>query len=330
MDELFETYLEALRRRRRAPLTIRDNQRVLAQLHAWLTGQGMAAADLDPLACERFFERLLDRYAVATIRHMLATVRAAYRYGLRHQLVELDPTVDVQLPRLPDVEPTTYTNAELRAIHAAIRSERDELLFFLLAFTGMRLSEAGSLWWEQIDRANEQIRLVGKCGKLRLVPLHPALRRVLQAHEQRTLPGQRPVIAGRHGRPLAQNTLCGAAASLTARAGISGRATSSHTFRRTVATELHEQGVPKRVIEKILGWAPRTVYERHYLRIADHPTREAILTLYRDDPICPGQLGPPTPPLRLVDAAPPAPLVGDLTRLERLERKYGLPGNAVF
>jgi hypothetical protein len=50
--------------------------------------------------------------------------------------------------------------------------------------------------------------------------------------------------------------------------------------------------VRKRVIEKILGWAPRTVYERHYLRIADHAMREAILTLYRGDPICPGRLDP--------------------------------------
>jgi integrase len=190
----------------------------------------------------------------------------------------------------------------------------------------MRLAEAGSLSWEQIVRANEQIRLVGKAGKLRLVPLHAALRRVLQVHEQRTLPGQRPVIAGKHGRPLAHNTLCGAVASLTARAGISGRQASSHTFRRTVATELHEQGVRKRVIEKIMGWAPRTVYGRHYLRIADQATREAILTLYRNDPICSEQLDPPPPPLRLVEAAPPAALAGDLTRLERLERKYGLSG----
>ena len=40
MDELFEAYLDALRRRRRAPLTIRDNERVLAQLDEWLTGGG--------------------------------------------------------------------------------------------------------------------------------------------------------------------------------------------------------------------------------------------------------------------------------------------------
>ena len=84
------------------------------------------------------------------------------------------------------------------------------------------------------------------------------------------------------------------------RVGIGGRQTSAHTFRRTVATELHEQGVRTRVIEKIMGWAPRTVYERHYLRIADQAMQEAILTLYRDDPICPGQLDPPPPPLRLV------------------------------
>lgn len=324
MDALFEAYLDALRRRRRTPLTVRNAQRVLAQLDAWLTERGLSVDGLDPLACERFFEAQLDRYAVATVRHQLTTVRAAYRYGIRHDLLGRDPTVDVELPRLPDIEPATYTSGQLRDIHAAIRSRREELLFFLFAFTGMRLSEAGSLLWEQIDYPNEQIKLLGKGGKLRLIPLHPALRRVLVEHEQRRRPSERAVVAGKQGQPLAYNTLCGVVFTLTTRAGITGRATSSHTFRRTVATELHEQGVRKRVIEKILGWAPRTVAERHYVRIADEAMHEAILSLYHDDPIYPAQLDPPTPPLRLVEGPPPAPLAADLARLEQLEHRYGL------
>ena len=49
---------------------------------------------------------------------------------------------------------------------------------------------------------------------------------------------------------------------------------------------MYEQGVRARVIERIMGWAPRQMYERHYLRVADQPMHDAIRGLYRDDPIC--------------------------------------------
>jgi hypothetical protein len=60
----------------------------------------------------------------------------------------------------------------------------------------------------------------------------------------------------------------------------------SHAFRRTVATVMYEHGVRARVIERIMGWAPRQMYERHYLRVADDAMHQAIRSLYQDDPIC--------------------------------------------
>lgn len=326
MDAVFGAYVEALRRRRRAPVTIRDAEQVLRRLDRWLAGEGTTAADLDPLGCERYFDAQLSHYAVTTVRHQLSTVRAAYRYALRHNLAEHDPTVDVTLPRLPDVEPVTHTPDDLRAILAAVRSDREELLFFLLVFTGLRLSEAGTLLWEQIDDENNQIKLVGKAGKFRLVPLHPTLSQVLRTHRQRARPGQQHVFAGRHGRSLSNTTLNGVVLDTTSRAGLRGSATRSHTFRRTVATELYEQGVRRRVIEKIMGWAPRTTADRHYIRIADQTMQRAIRTLYQDDPIT-IRRSTPAAPLRLTPARSPVRFAGDLARLERLEQKYRLNSN---
>lgn len=60
---------------------------------------------------------------------------------------------------------------------------------------------------------------------------------------------------------------------------------ASHAFRKTVATNMHEQGIQTGVIDKIMGWAPRTVRDRHYIRIADHTMHQAIQTLYQNDPI---------------------------------------------
>jgi hypothetical protein len=88
---------------------------------------------------------------------------------------------------------------------------------------------------------------------------------------------------------------------------------------------MYEQGVRTRVIERIMGWSPRQMHERHYLRVADQPMHEAIQTLYREDPICERQQRM----LRPVAAAgsdrePRAWLAAETARLEALEQRLGL------
>ncbi|MGH2715307.1 MAG: tyrosine-type recombinase/integrase [Thermoleophilaceae bacterium] len=188
MDAIFEAYLAAQRRRRSSPLTIKAATHALRATQRWLDGHKIAAAELSLLECEEYFDELLERGAVSTVRRHLAYVRAAYRYGVRHELVARDPTADVKLPWLPDIEPATYSNEELRAIHAAIRCEREEIAFFLFAFAGLRLGEVAGLGWEQVDFERWQIRLTGKGGKFRLVPLHPVLNEVLHEHRAAAKP----------------------------------------------------------------------------------------------------------------------------------------------
>ena len=321
MDAIFEAYLAAQRRRRSSPLTIKATTHALQKTQRWLDEHEIAAADLTLLLCEEYFDELLDRHAVSTVRRHLAYVRAAYRYGVRHDLVERDPTADVKLPWLPDIEPATYNNDELKAVHAAIRSEREELAFFLFAFAGLRLGEVAGLRWAQVDFDHWQIRLTGKGGKFRLVPLHPVLNEVL--HEQRATarPEQEHVFITTGATPLASRTLGRVMRELVDRAGVEA-ASPCHAFRRTVATVMYERGVRTRVIERIMGWSPRQMHERHYLRVADEAMHDAIQTLYREDPICERQretLRPVVLPAAIVE--PAAWLAGETARVEELERR---------
>ena len=325
MDAIFEAYLAAQRRRRASALTLKAVRHALRQTQRWLDAEGIAAAELSLLQCEEYFDRLLGEQAVSTVRRHLAYVRAAYRYGLRHELVERDPTADVRLPWLPDIEPATYSSDELKAIHAAIRCEREEVCFFLFAFAGLRLGEVAGLRWARVDFDRWQLRLIGKGGKFRLVPLHPAVNEVLREQQQRSR--DEYVLSTIKGQRLAARTLGRAARELVNRAGVEIEQ-PSHAFRRTVATVMYEQGVRTRVIERIMGWAPRRMHERHYLRVADEPMHEAILGLYHDDPICDRQARA----LRLT-AVPPAPatepsvwLADEVARLERLEQQLGQVG----
>jgi integrase/recombinase XerC len=321
VDPIFEAYLAAQRRRRSSPLTLKATAHALGSAQRWLDAQGIAAGELTLLQCEEYFDALLERGAVSTVRRHLAYLRAAYRYAVRHDLAPIDPTADVKLPRLPDLEPATYSNEQLRAIHAAIRSERDELAFFLFAFAGLRLGELAALRWRQIDVAHWQLKLNGKGGKFRLVPLHPVLHELLREHRQRARSDDEPLLTTATRGPLAPRTLGACVRALVDRAGVEVDQ-PSHAFRRTVATVMYEQGVRTRVIERIMGWAPRQMHERHYLRVADEHMREAILTLYQDDPICDRQAEALTlRPLSTPETAPAGWLEREAARLDALEQQ---------
>lgn len=88
---------------------------------------------------------------------------------------------------------------------------------------------------------------------------------------------------------------------------------------------MYEHGVRTRVIERIMGWSPRQMHERHYLRVADEPMHDAIQTLYHEDPICERQqrtlrpVAAPTP-----GAEPTAWLAAESARLDALEQRLGL------
>jgi integrase/recombinase XerD len=324
VDAIFEAYLAAQRRRRSSPLTIKATAQALRVTQRWLDEHEIPPAELSLLRCEEYFDQLLERGAVSTVRRHLAYVRAACRYGVRHDLVERDPTADVRLPWLPDIEPATYTTGQLKAIHAAIRWDREEVAFFLLAFAGLRLGEAAALAWSQVDFDHGQIRLTGKGGKFRLVPLHPVLDDVLREQQHRARPRDQHVLVSINGQRLAAATLGRTVRELVDRAGVEIDS-PSHAFRRTIATVMYEHGVRTRVIERIMGWAPRRMHERHYLRVADQPMHQAILTLYREDPICDRQ----AQALRLTAVPEPAAepgawLADEEARLERLEQQLGL------
>jgi integrase len=297
----------------------------LAQTQRWLDDNDLAASDLTLLGCEEYFDGLLERQAVSTVRRHLAYVRAAYRYAVRHELVERDPTADVRLPRLPDHDPATYSNEQLRQVHAAIRSEREELVFFLFAFAGLRLGEVAGLEWRQVEFEHWQIRLAGKGGKLRLVPLHPAVTELLREQRTRSVRWEQ-VLGTVNGQRLAANTLGRSVRAIVDRAGVEVEQ-PSHAFRRTVATVMYESGVRARVIERIMGWAPRQMYERHYLRVADRQMHDAIRGLYREDPICERQRRSLQPvAVATISEESSAWLAAETAKLERLEQRLGKTG----
>lgn len=270
---IFAYYDERLSRLNRSA-GHRQNFRIVAHhFESYLASREMNPTDAEPWVVEEF---LVESGIAATTRRVWHSyIHSAYRYAQRRRLIDRIPTDEVEFEKVPDKEPTVLSGAELREIRDACTKPRHWQLFRLLAYTGMRRAEIAGLTWADIDFARNTIRVMGKGGKLRLVPIHPALSEVLIAAPP--VPGQ-AVLPGPRGRTLSVKAIHDALREMSPTACL-------HDFRRTVASSLYANGVRADTIDRILGWAPREVRSRYYVKIADEELQGAILQLHLNDPI---------------------------------------------
>lgn len=278
MHTMFEQHVERLNRLNRDPRTIQMATRILERFDAYLEELGVAPADVEGWMIEEYLPG--TGRTKNTRQCHLTYIGAAYRYARKRRQVQFDPTDGVRLPSEPDKEPKILTASELRAVYGAIEDRTEEIGFHLLAYAGLRRTEAARLREEHVDLESSTLTVHGKHGKLRKVPIHPALWEVLD----RRMDGEgfRPLLRSWGIRQLQHEYFGKRMSMLAERAGV---AATPHDFRRTMASSLYANDVPEHTIDKIMGWAPRTVGRKFYLRVADDKLQKAILRLYQDAPI---------------------------------------------
>jgi integrase len=284
MSLIFDQYSERLRRKRMSPHTIAAFATASTRLNRWLQNQGLRAEDVPGPLLEEYFDNLALELQPSSAETHLKFVRAAYNYAavMGRLRPGHNPTVDLKINPGPDREPTIIPNDCLRTIRDRIIYRRDWVFFHLLAYTGMRRAEIRGLVYDDGREAGsvvrfetQTLRVIGKGGRLRLVPIHPALGEVL-AEEDRT-PGRYVVTSdGQHG--VAVKTI----QNMTKRLSC---VFTPHDYRRTVATSLRRNGVDESARNRIMGWGPRDVFQRYYDNVADAELHRAILRLYADDPV---------------------------------------------
>lgn len=226
--------------------------------------------------------------AASSTSRALAAVRGLHRFAVRDGVVSADVSRAVTPPALPSRLPRTLTIDEVDRLLAGcggdgILALRDLALLELLYSTGARISEAVGLDVDDLDAEHRVVRLHGKGGKDRIVPVgRPALAAV-DAYRVRA----RPELArrGRGGAALFVNargarlsrqsgwhTLRGAAEA----AGLL-QDVSPHTLRHCFATHLLAGGADVRVVQELLGHASVTTTQI-YTHVTVDTLREVYVT----------------------------------------------------
>jgi site-specific recombinase XerD len=233
----------------------------LAQLGEWAAGRGLAPAELTHRELRRFAAVLGERGAAkSTVARKLAAIRTFYRHLLERREIDANPADLVSSPKkdvyLPQVlKPAEVVELLERIPGATPLDLRDRAMFEMAYAAGLRAEELVNLDTESADPDAEQVRVDGKGGRTRVVPVGEHAWRALARYLTRARPAlesgeSNALFLSKSGRRLSTSDVRRRLRLQARRAGI-----SPHTLRHSFATHLLEGGADLRSIQELLGHA---------------------------------------------------------------------------
>lgn len=169
--------------RRYSPRTVISYETDLQGFLGWLqqqvqpnSGQYVSLLEVQTWQVRQWISHLHRKgLSGKSLQRKLSSIRRFYRFLLREHLVEHNPVVDVQSPKharkLPDTLDAETLDRLLDMPADDVLAVRDRALMELLYSSGLRLSELVGLDVQDVDRRQQQVRVLGKGGKERYVPV---------------------------------------------------------------------------------------------------------------------------------------------------------------
>jgi integrase/recombinase XerD len=244
--------------------SILSYRRDLAEFSSFLRRVGKPLYEVDRYDIRAFLKVLYDRHlgARSVARH-LVSLRNLFRFLVREGRQTLDPTADIEAPKLDQSLPKYLTAEEVELLLAQPDVStplglRDKAMLELLYATGMRVSELIHVGAADFDMNLGIIRCLGKGNKERLIPVGKSALRAVEAYlrtGRAVLAGKRDspwLFLNRRGGSLSRVGFWKILAAYGRRAGMATRLTP-HLVRHSFATHLLERGADLRSIQLMLG-----------------------------------------------------------------------------
>ena len=263
-------------------------KRDLRRLADFLQGEAINLGGVDSKTMQAFQTWLrTEKLSQSSISRILSTMRTFFRYLSREKGI-LDPTTELEKSKQVRRLPKALTVAEIVSMIEAAYHEgnpisiRDRALLELLYGSGARISEIVNLDLSDIHQlANEgtqieTLKLLGKGGKERIVPLGSFASAALQEYLTRTRPmlvlnsskRTNALFLNQRGTRLSRQSAWQFVLNAANAAGISGKV-SPHVFRHSYATHLLDGGADIRVVQELLGHASVTTTQIYTLITID-------------------------------------------------------------
>ena len=195
-----------------------------------------------------------------TVARRLAAVRMFFRFLVREKFLAVDPTQNIDTPKLWRALPQVLTYSEVEQLLAAPPTAtklglRDRAMFELMYSSGLRVSEVAKLTLNELNLDAGFLRTTGKGNKERIVPVGKTAAEWLRRYLAESRPrlgkdnrSQAEVLLNARGRRLGTKHIWTLVKKYARAAGIT-KNIKPHTLRHSFATHLLDNGGDLRVIQ---------------------------------------------------------------------------------
>lgn len=243
----------------KAKATVESQREDLSLLEAWLDENGLQAEQADSRQLQRFLDELSLRYAPASIARLASTVRSFYGW-LSVLYGSPDPCTLLHAPKktrsLPVWTGMEQMEAMLSRFDSSDKGVLDRTILSVLYLCGLRVSELCSLRSQDVHLSQNQIRIQGKGGKERIIPLVDSCRDQMELYwstvrQPKTAAAAFFFVSPRGGQ-LNRKYVWRLVKSSAFEENLPP-SFSPHSVRHSYATRLMESGADLRMVQELLG-----------------------------------------------------------------------------
>lgn len=268
-----DTFLDAAwAARGLARQTLDGYRRDLAMLARWRDGAGGGLVAMDRQALHDYLAwRTRGGYSARSNARLLSALRAFFGHLVERGMRKDDPTALIERPRQGRLLPRALTESQVDALLSAPATDspdglRDRAMLELMYACGLRVSELVELPANAVNLRQGVLRVKGKGGKERLVPLGEEAQHWLERYLRDGRPGlaagrqvpatpggEVPLFITPRLAPPSRQAFWAAVKRYAAAAGIDPARVSPHGLRHSFATHLLNRGADLRALQMLLG-----------------------------------------------------------------------------
>ena len=264
MEKQIKGFLQFLKEEKKMSInTLQSYERDVLQFEKYLDGNKLNYAKIDSEEIKKYLKHLQEvGKKTSSISRSLASIRSFYQYELKNKKVKIDPTENVQAPKVEKHAPSILSSQEIELLlnqpkDVDLKGIRDKAMLEFAYATGMRVTEIISLELDDVNLESGSV-ICKTETKNRTIPLGSLSLKALKEYMEEARPvlvrneEEKALFVNINGRRLTRQGFWKIIKYYKEQAHITKEITP-HVLRHSFATHLLQNGADLKSIQTMLG-----------------------------------------------------------------------------